>query len=82
MLNQAVPEALMSATYVEHYLDGVEDMPDEIQRFITRIRELDVKYRSEYHTTTTTTTSFIFYLSQSSPITLLIRFCALFRLFA
>lgn len=46
MLNQVVPEAIVSAKYVDHYLDAVENLPDEIQRFITRIRELDVKYRS------------------------------------
>lgn len=48
MLNQVVSEAIISAKYVDHYLDAVENLPDEIQRFITRIRELDVKYRSEY----------------------------------
>uniref|UniRef100_A0A336MZ97 Inhibitor of growth protein n=1 Tax=Culicoides sonorensis TaxID=179676 RepID=A0A336MZ97_CULSO len=46
MLNQVAVEALYSATYVENYLDAVENLPDEIQRYITRIREIDVKHRS------------------------------------
>ncbi|XP_063705091.1 inhibitor of growth protein 1 [Culicoides brevitarsis] len=46
MLNQIAVEALYSATYVENYLDAVENLPDEIQRYITRIREIDVKHRS------------------------------------
>ena len=48
MLNQVAVEALYSATYVENYLDAVENLPDEIQRYITRIREIDVKHRSMY----------------------------------
>lgn len=47
MLNQVAVEALYSATYVENYLDAVENLPDEIQRYITRIREIDVKHRSK-----------------------------------
>lgn len=50
MLNQVAVEALYSATYVENYLDAVENLPDEIQRYITRIREIDVKHRSMYCT--------------------------------
>ncbi|XP_058789346.1 inhibitor of growth protein 1-like [Phymastichus coffea] len=41
MLNQAVVEALYSATYLENYLDCVEDLPLELQRHLTHIRELD-----------------------------------------
>lgn len=44
MLNQVSVEAVYSATYVENYLDCVENLPDELQRLISRMRELDVNY--------------------------------------
>ncbi|KAL1506041.1 hypothetical protein ABEB36_005476 [Hypothenemus hampei] len=44
MLNQVNVEALYSATYVENYLDCVENFPNELQRLISRMRELDVYY--------------------------------------
>ncbi|XP_044254201.1 inhibitor of growth protein 1 [Tribolium madens] len=44
MLNQVSVEAVYSATYVENYLDCVENLPDELQRLISRMRELDVCY--------------------------------------
>lgn len=40
-------EALYSATYVENYLDSVENLPDDAQKYFSRIRELDIQYRSE-----------------------------------
>jgi len=46
MFNQISSEALHSAKYVYDYLDAVENLPNEVQRLITRIRELDVKHRS------------------------------------
>lgn len=46
MLNQAAVEALYSATYVENYLDCTENLPDELQRHLSRMRELDVEYQS------------------------------------
>ncbi|XP_075227570.1 inhibitor of growth protein 1 isoform X2 [Lycorma delicatula] len=46
MLNQAAVEALYSATYVENYLDCVENLPDDLQRQISRMRELDVSYQA------------------------------------
>jgi len=45
MLNQAAVEALYSATYVENYLDCVENLPDDLQRHLSRMRELDVTYQ-------------------------------------
>lgn len=45
MLNQAAIEALCSASYVEDYFDCVENMPDDLQRYITQMREYDVKYQ-------------------------------------
>lgn len=44
MLNQVSAEAVYSATYVENYLDCVENLPDDLQRLISRMRELDVYY--------------------------------------
>ncbi|XP_041983027.1 inhibitor of growth protein 1-like isoform X2 [Aricia agestis] len=45
MLNQSSTEALLSATYVENYLDCVENLPNDLQRHLSRMRELDVTYR-------------------------------------
>ncbi|XP_049886172.1 inhibitor of growth protein 1 isoform X2 [Pectinophora gossypiella] len=45
MLNQTATEALLSATYVENYLDCVENLPNDLQRHLSRMRELDVTYR-------------------------------------
>lgn len=42
MLNQAAVEALCSATYLENYLDAMENLPDDIQRIVTQMRELDI----------------------------------------
>lgn len=47
MINQ-VSEALYSATYVENYLDYVENLPNDVQRHLSRIREIDVEYRGEF----------------------------------
>lgn len=44
MLNQVSVEAVYSATYVENYLDCVENLPNDLQRLISRMRELDVSY--------------------------------------
>lgn len=48
MLNQVSVEALHSATYVKNYLDSVENLPDDVQRHLSRIREIDVQYRGLY----------------------------------
>lgn len=45
MLNQTSTEALLSATYVDNYLDCVENLPNDLQRHLSRMRELDVTYR-------------------------------------
>lgn len=45
MLSQTSTEALLSATYVENYLDCVENLPNDLQRHLSRLRELDVTYR-------------------------------------
>ncbi|XP_039289458.1 inhibitor of growth protein 1 [Nilaparvata lugens] len=46
MINQAGVEALYSATYVENYLDCVENLPDDLQRQLSRMRELDISYQA------------------------------------
>ncbi|XP_055677548.1 inhibitor of growth protein 1 [Lutzomyia longipalpis] len=46
MLNQVAVEALYSATYVENYLDSVENLPDDVQKYLSRIREIDVQFRA------------------------------------
>ncbi|XP_074649796.1 inhibitor of growth protein 1-like isoform X1 [Tubulanus polymorphus] len=44
LLNQAAVEALCSATYLEHYLDCLESLPDDLQRNMTQLRELDLQF--------------------------------------
>lgn len=39
---------MYSATYVENYLDSVENLPNDVQRYLTRIREIDLQYRGKY----------------------------------
>ncbi|XP_065087017.1 inhibitor of growth protein 1 [Ochlerotatus camptorhynchus] len=46
MISQVAGEASYSATYVENYLDSVENLPDDVQRHLSRIREIDVLYRN------------------------------------
>ncbi|XP_055637898.1 inhibitor of growth protein 2 [Toxorhynchites rutilus septentrionalis] len=46
MINHVTVEALHSANYVENYLDSVENLPDDVQRHLSRIREIDVLYRN------------------------------------
>ncbi|XP_050417363.2 inhibitor of growth protein 1 [Patella vulgata] len=45
MFNQAAVEALCSATYLENYLETMESLPDDLQRCVTALRELDIKCR-------------------------------------
>lgn len=47
MLNQAAVEALCSATYMENYLDTMETLPDDMQRVVTQMRELDIQCKGE-----------------------------------
>ena len=47
MQNQAAVEALYSATFVEDYLDYVENVPDDLQRHHSRMRELDMQQHQE-----------------------------------
>lgn len=42
-LNQAAVEALCSATYLEGYLECLENLPGELQRIISRLKELDIQ---------------------------------------
>lgn len=45
MLNQVAVEAIYSATYLENYLDSVENLPNDLQRHISRMRQLDVDFQ-------------------------------------
>lgn len=47
MINPGATEAMYSATYVENYLDSVENLPNDVQRHLTRIREIDLQYRGK-----------------------------------
>lgn len=38
---------MFSANYVENYLDSVENLPDDVQRYLTRIREIDSQCKGE-----------------------------------
>jgi inhibitor-of-growth protein 1 len=48
MQNQAAVEALYSATFVEDYLDCVENLPNNLQIFITKLREFDLIQYNEF----------------------------------
>lgn len=51
MLNQMASTSsdpkMYSATYVENYLDSVENLPNDVQRYLSRIREIDLQCRGE-----------------------------------
>ena len=40
---QAAVEAVYSTTYVEDYLDAVVDLPDDLQKHLSRLREYDAE---------------------------------------
>lgn len=42
-------EAVYSATYVDNYIDSCENLPDDVQRHLSRIRDIDVKYRGKLY---------------------------------
>jgi len=48
MQNAAAVEALYSATFVEDYLDCVENLPNDLQRHLSRLREFDLTQYSEF----------------------------------
>merc|ERR1712141_301345 len=48
MQNQAAVEALYSATFVEDYLDCVENLPNDLQRHLSRLREFDLIQYNEF----------------------------------
>lgn len=41
MLNQAAVEAICSATYLENYLDSMDNLPNDLQRIVSDMRERD-----------------------------------------
>ena len=48
ILNQAAVEALCSATYLENYLETMDNLPDDLQRIVTQLRELDIQCRGKH----------------------------------
>lgn len=48
MANPVATEAMYSAKYVENYLDSVDNLPNDVQRHLSRIREIDLQYRGEW----------------------------------
>ena len=49
MLNQAAVEALCSATYLENYLDCMDNLPDDLQRSVSSLRELDSQTTGRFY---------------------------------
>ena len=52
MLNQAAVEALCSATYLENYLKCMDALPDDLQKVVSELRELDVAMSGKLSTLT------------------------------
>nr|ACO10721.1 Inhibitor of growth protein 1 [Caligus rogercresseyi] len=48
MQNQAAVEALYSATFVEDYMDCIENLPNELQRSLSILKEYDLRQRKEF----------------------------------
>lgn len=67
MLNQVAVEALHSTNYVGNYLDSVENLPDDVQRHMSRIREIDVSYRGKFNENPSTHESAKFVLTLILP---------------
>lgn len=47
MLSLGNTDTSNCVVYLENYLDSVENLPDDLQRHLTRMRELDVSYQSK-----------------------------------
>lgn len=47
MASTSAEPKMYSATYLENYLDSVENLPNDVQRYLTRIREIDLQCRGE-----------------------------------
>lgn len=47
MMNQIAIEALYSGTYLEDYLDAMDNMPADLQRHVSRLKEIDGEYQSK-----------------------------------
>lgn len=48
MASTSADPKMYSATYVENYLDSVENLPNDVQRYLTRIREIDLQCKGEF----------------------------------
>jgi inhibitor-of-growth protein 1 len=45
---QAAVEAVYSTTYVEDYLDALVDLPDDLQKHLSRLREYDAECNRKF----------------------------------
>lgn len=45
MLNHSDVDSIYIATYVQNYLDTIENLPDDVSRQLSRMRELDITYQ-------------------------------------
>lgn len=45
MLNHSDVDSIYIATYVQNYLDSIENLPDDVSRQFSRMRELDITYQ-------------------------------------
>lgn len=61
-LSQVSLEAMYSTAYVENYMDCVENLPDDLQRIMSRLRELDCTYRCKYQNISNYLNDFHLYL--------------------
>lgn len=47
MLNHSDLESVYVAAYVQNYLDSLENLPDDVSRQLSRMRELDISYQGK-----------------------------------
>lgn len=49
MLSLSNSDTTNCVVYLENYLDCVENLPDDLQKNLTRMRELDVLYQGKFY---------------------------------
>lgn len=47
MLNHSDVDSVYIATYVQNYLDSLDNLPDEVARQLSRMQELDITYQGK-----------------------------------
>lgn len=48
MMNQATAELYYTTNYVEDYFDCIESLPNDLQRNVSQIREVDSTFRCKF----------------------------------